>query len=222
MFLHFLRRVSIVSLCFFVLTGSQVLARRVGIDPAVNGSLASGGANCTICHVGGGGNGSVQILGAPSTYMAGGIYDLTVRVSDAAQLGAGFQLSVEDGSGTHVGTLSITDALNTMLNDSNPKWVNHTEAGVLDAIANWASNGNAADYNVRWEAPVADVGDVTFFAAGNAIDNNHSVIGDNIYTTSQTANFANVPAVSDWGVIGMLLLLMTAGTLVLRKDIAIA
>lgn len=183
----------------------------------MNGSVAAGGSNCTICHVGGGGSGSVQILGVPSAYHAGGIYDLTIRVSDAAQLGAGFQLSVEDGVGAHVGTLSITDSVNTKFNDSDPNWVNHNATGVGNSVANWAGNGNSVDYNVRWEAPGGDVGAVTFFAAGNAINDNMSMLGDNIYTTSTTAVFASVPAVSDWGVLAMLLLLMTAGTIVLRR-----
>ncbi len=222
MFLHFLRRASVVLLCVLAVAGSPALAKRGNVAAAVNGSIASGGSNCTICHGGGGGSGSVQILGAPSVYAAGAIYDLTVRVSDSAQLGAGFQLSAEDGTGAHVGTLLITDAINTELNGSNPNWVNHTELGVVDSVANWAANGNSADYNVRWAAPASDVGPVTFFAAGNAIDDNNSLVGDNIYTTSQTATLAIVPAISDWGVATMVLLLMTTGTLLLRRDVATA
>jgi hypothetical protein len=220
MFLHFARRAAVFVFCAVALAASTVMAKRGSVAPAVNGSVASGGSNCTVCHGGGGGVGSVQIIGAPSAYTSGGIYDLTVRVSDAAQAGAGFQLSVENGGGSHVGTLSLLDAVRTTFNTGDANWVNHTSAGVDDSVANWVANGGSVDYSVRWEAPGGDAGVVTFFAAGNAINDNSSLTGDNVYTTSQTAGFASVPAVSDWGVLAMLLLLLTSGTLVLRRRAA--
>jgi len=107
------------------------------------------------------------------------MYDLVVRVQDDTKLGGGFQISVEDPAGNHAGLLILTDPVNTQ---ENAEWVNHTGDGVANSVVNWAALGNAAEYNVRWQAPEC-IGPVTFWAAGNAINNNSSSTGDTIYLT---------------------------------------
>jgi hypothetical protein len=96
-------------------------------------------------------------------------------------------LSVEDALGNHVGTLILTDAVNTQLNASDPHYIHHTGAGVDNAVTNWGASGNSAVYNFDWMAPAGDVGPITFWAAGNAINNNFSSSGDHVYTTGVTA-----------------------------------
>ena len=190
-------------------------ARRANPPPGKNGSVASGGATCMQCHGSASGSGSVQILGAPTNYESDAIYDLTVRVADPAQVGAGFQISVEDATGTHVGTLIVSDATNTQPNGG---WVNHTSTGVNNSVTNWASLGNAAEYSLQWQAPSSDVGAVTFYAAGNAINDNGGSSGDLIYLTTETADAADpVPAVSEWGMVTLALLVLTAGTVLLYR-----
>ena len=71
-----------------------------GLSAAFNGGPSSGFEDCTACHVPVTvGAGSVQILGAPSAYLVNQLYNLTVRVEDPDQVGAGYQLSVEDAQG---------------------------------------------------------------------------------------------------------------------------
>ncbi len=181
------------------------------------GSSGSGGATCRSCHGNNVGGGSVQIVGVPDKYQANAIYDITVRVADSAKLGAGFQLSVEDASGLPAGTLSIIDAVNTQLNTDDPAWVNHRLAGVNNSVANWAASGNSVDYLVRWQAPSSDIGPITFWAIGNAINNNFNSSGDNIYLANKSASFIQVPAVSEWGLVVLTLCVLTAGTLALRR-----
>lgn len=196
---------------------SAALAKRNNPAAGVNGSTASGGVTCAACHAGPAGSGSVQIMGAPSTYQADAVYALVVRVSDPVQAGAGFQLSVEDASGVHVGTILVTDPTNTKLNDSDPNWVNHTGTGVGNSVSNWAFNGNAADFAVSWQAPSGDVGPVTFFAAGNAIDNSNGLTGDLVYVTNHTATFASIPAVSQWGLAVLGLGTVAAATVTIAR-----
>lgn len=185
---------------------------------AKNGSTASGGSDCTICHTPSGSPGSVQIIGAPANYGPSEVYDLTVRVADPTKSGAGFQISVEDSVGNHVGALSIIDAVNTALNIGDPNWVNHTSTGVDNAIANWVANGNQADFTVRWTSPASDVGPVTFWAAGNAVDDGGSPANDNVYLTDVTANFGlPVPALSEWGLLVLSLMMLAAATAVLSR-----
>jgi len=169
------------------------------------------------CHGAGAGAGSVQILGFPTNYAPSTDYDLTVRIADATKLGAGFQISVEDASGEHVGALVVTDATNTQFNTGNV-WINHTLSGVNNSVANWAANSSAANYMVRWTSPAADEGPITAWAAGNAINNDFNSSGDTIYLTSATANFMqDVPTVSQWGLAVLALLVLTIGTAIIRR-----
>lgn len=206
------------SLAVVAFAASQAMAYRAGPPSNRTGSLDSGGDSCTQCHGSAVGSGSVEILGVPFAYTLNQTYDLTVRISDPDQLGAGFQLSVEDAIGTPVGTLSVIDAINTQLN--TPYYINHTLDGVDNSVAAWAGNGNSADYQVRWQAPASSVGPITFWAAGNAINNNLNSTGDIVYLTNVTAAVPGtrpVPAASTWGLIVMAIVLMTAGTLAVAR-----
>ena len=157
---------------------SPALANRFGARGGWNGSVASGGSNCMTCHGTRAGSGSVTVSGAPTTYSFNQIYNLTVRVADPDQLGAGFQISVEDAVGNHVGTLMIGDDGFTQRAPFDPSWVTHTFAGVDNAVAGWAAMGNAAEYHLQWKAPEADVGEIMFYLAGNAINNDRLAIDD--------------------------------------------
>jgi hypothetical protein len=139
------------------------------------------------------GAGAVDILGAPSAYEADVLYDLLVRINDPDQNGAGFEISVEDALGTHVGTLIRSDTANTRFAGGDPGFITHNATGVNDAVSNWVAMGNAAEYSLQWRAPAADVGTITFWAAGNAINDDSTPAGDLIYLTNTSADFA-VPA----------------------------
>lgn len=188
-------------------------ASRFDVVSGRTGGPANGGSTCQACHGNTVGAGSVEIIGVPNQYQANAVYDLTVRVSDPTKLGAGFQLSVEDAVGNHIGTLSLIDAVETELND-NPNYINHTSDGVDASVAAWAGNGNSYTYPVRWTAPSTDMGTVTFWAAGNAINDDSDNGGDIIYVTNESASFIAVPAASTWGLIVLTLSVMTAGTIV--------
>lgn len=201
-----------------ILGSSSVLATAFtgGPPSGVNGSTGSGGSDCSVCHSNSaGGAGSVQIIGAPSSYLSGVLYNLTVRVEDPVKIGAGYQFSVEDAAGIAIGTLSPVDA-NSQLNGG---FINHTSAGVNTSLANWASLGNAAEFQFTWQAPAGDAGPLTFWAAGNAINHAGGDNGDLIYLTNQSAAFAgDVPTVSEWGLVILLISLMTAGTIVMVRQ----
>ena len=206
--------VTTVVTVLLVTSPSSVFAFRNGPPAGQNGSTASGGASCKACHGNASGAGSVQIIGAPTTYQLGVLYNLTVRIEDSTQAGAGFQISAEDASGTHAGVLSVVDA-NTQ---ANADWINHTGTGVNNSVSNWSSMGNSAEYDVEWEAPSSDIGPVTFWVAGNAINNNFAPTGDIVYLHNVTANASPlIPTVTEWGLLVMLLLLMTTGTLVIGR-----
>jgi hypothetical protein len=161
-------------------------ANRVGAFGGLNGSVASGGVSCVVCHGAMAGTGMVQILNVPAQYQLNTSYDLIVRVSDPVQVGAGFEISAEDAVGNHIGALILTDPVNTRVAPGLAGFVTHTATGVNNSVINWIALGHAAQYAVRWQAPPADMGPVTFYAAGNAINNNFLVTGDLIYLTNVT------------------------------------
>ncbi len=164
--------------CVIGLCSSPSFGFRSGPPAGRNGSTASFNNSCRVCHGNAMGGGAVELSGVPSLYTPNTIYNISVRVVDSTKLGAGFQLSVEDGAGAHQGNFILTEPTFTQ---HNGRWVNHTGQGVNNAVANWAVNGESATYNVQWQAPASDVGTVRFWAAGNAINNNGSSSGDIVY-----------------------------------------
>ncbi len=147
--------------------------------------------NCTACHMFNSGPGGVELLGAPRRYRAGASYDLTVRIGDPEQAGAGFEISAE-GPGGHVGAFNISDSDNTRnAGFSEPiRYVTHTRDGYDDSLSNWDTNGGSYEYHLHWEAPAVDEGSVVFFVAGNAVDDSGFYDGDRYYATHAIAAYA--------------------------------
>ncbi len=169
----------------FCAAPSSVWAFRSGPPPGFNGSTASGGNSCRLCHGTAGGLGSVQIIGFPTQYVPSALYNIGVRVADPDKAGAGFQISFETATGMHAGTIIRTDLTGTQHNGG---WLNHTSTGVNNAVSNWFSD-DSYTYQLRWQAPAVDLGPIRAWAAGNAINNNGSSTGDTIYLTNLTATF---------------------------------
>src|SRR5207249_4897262 len=103
----------------------------------------------------------------------------------------GFELTAIDagGASTLVGNLTITDMVNTwkrVASDSGKSraYISHTEDGTF--LGKTGSNS----WSFNWTAPAASVGDVTFYAAGNAADGQVTPEGDYIYATSAVAKAA--------------------------------
>ena len=168
---------------------SIALGSRHGADPMYTAGPASFGAGCTACHPLNAGPGGVEIVEPPRRYRAGQTYELNVRVFDSQQAGAGFEISAE-GPDAHRGTLLILDAMLTQFAGGDPDYVTHTGDGVDESVADWSTNGGAFEYAVGWQAPPADEGPVTFFVAGNAINNGTGFSGDRFYAGYATAHYA--------------------------------
>ncbi len=187
--------------CLFVGLGiiagmiPAAIASRGGADPAFNGGIAALAATCSSCHAYNQGPGGVELLGLPRRYRSGEVYGLSVRVSDPQQVGAGFQISAETTAG-HQGALLRSDTLNTQFSPGGgTDFLTHTSDGVDDSIDNWLPSGSYT-YNLGWQAPANDVGPITFFVAGNAVNDANSFFGDRYYATDATIPFA-IPGDAD-------------------------
>ncbi|HEX4947256.1 MAG TPA: choice-of-anchor V domain-containing protein [Blastocatellia bacterium] len=182
----------------------SVHAYRGGPDPSRTGAPAFGAipveltCNSVGCHAGNpvnDGNATFQILDVPASYTAGQTYTLRVSLSRTGISRFGFQLVALDANGANVGTLATTDG-NTQTIDADPgswagrKYIEHTRNGS-------AGTNNQAIWTIRWTAPAAKAGTVTFYAAGNAANNDNGTGGDFIYTTSAaTSQVATVSGAS--------------------------
>lgn len=130
--------------------------------------------------------GKVEITGLPTSYTPGQNYTVTVTLTHPTARAWGFELTLLDqnGASANSGALTVTDSATVLKRDSNASgqprtYLSHNgEAG----IARGRTGANS--WSFRWTAPAGNVGDITFYAAGNAANNQVSPEGDYIYTTS--------------------------------------
>jgi hypothetical protein len=151
------------------------------------GEVGGDGANCTFsglgCHESfavNSGPGMVTI-DVPDGYEPGMTYAITVNVAQAGQMRWGFQITVLDALEQMAGSFATLDAT-TQTQEFAPRlYVTHNSPPT-DGTAPGQPNGNS--WTFHWTAPDADVGPVTFYAAGNAANNDETSLGDYIYTTT--------------------------------------
>ena len=143
-----------------------------------------GEQTCTECHLGtalNGGAGRVTITGAPSTYVSGTVYPITVRVEDpgADRRRWGFEMSARTQAGVQAGTLAPTNNQTALVPTFNGiQYIGHTTPGTR------AGTAAGVNFTFNWTAPNTSAGSVVFHAAGNAANNSGSENGDRIYSTS--------------------------------------
>ncbi len=173
----------------YVLGNGNFVQAKISPGPPLGFTNAPGEGNCTGCHYTfalNSGAGKVQITGLPASYVVGQSYTVTVTVSHPTARAWGFELTALDPNGTSstVGTLTPTNSSTTLKRDSSDSgqqrtYLSHNgETGV--AQGKTGSNSWA----FTWTAPASAVGDVTFYAVGNAANNQISPEDDYIYTTS--------------------------------------
>lgn len=139
---------------------------------------------CAECHVPpDAGSGKISI-NAPSTYVPGQTYAITVTHinPDPTRLRWGFELTVLDtASDEKAGELQNTNGLTQVLNNAGPgsarQYIEHTAAGTF------IGQQNGASWTFNWTAPPIDLGPVILYAAGNQANNDGNTSGDYIYKT---------------------------------------
>lgn len=132
-------------------------------------------STCMDCHTGNALNaaGGSLMLTIPETYKPNEVYTIVVNLSRAGQSKWGFEMTALDADSTRAGSFTVDDAGNTGISEENNKqYIHHTNDGTA-----------AATWEFQWTAPDADIGPITFYAAGNAANNNFAPTGDYIYTT---------------------------------------
>ena len=172
----------VLLLLFAVSTGS-VFAFSSGPPDGLTGAPTEN--NCTQCHSGNDLNtaGGSLMLTIPETYEPNEVYTIVVNLSRTGQSRWGFEMTALDADGTRAGSFAADNAGNTQLSEANGKqYIKHTSIGTAQGT------NDEHSWEFQWTAPDADIGPITFYAAGNASNGNFNPIDDYIYTAdSETA-----------------------------------
>ncbi len=159
--------------------------------PPVEKTGAPNEGTCMDCH---GGNeinasGGSLMLTVPEVYEPNEVYTIIVDLSRAGQSKWGFEMTALDTTGVRAGSFTA-DAANTQLTESNGKqYIQHTTAGTS------VGTNDMHSWEFEWTAPDTDIGPITFYAAGNASNNDGGITGDYIYT-AQAESTPPVPVVA--------------------------
>jgi uncharacterized repeat protein (TIGR01451 family) len=169
----------------FLLTDNHAsrIAQAYSAGPPAGHTGAPGEFTCAECHTAQVvGNGSFSI-NAPQSYVPGQTYQITVNHvnSDPTRLRWGFELTALADDQTKAGNLQSANNQTQILNNDGPggsrQYVEHT------ALGTFQGQQGGANWTFNWTAPATDVGNVTFYAAGNQANNDGNSTGDYIYTT---------------------------------------
>lgn len=142
--------------------------------------------NCHNSYVLNDGTGSVTITSdIPNwEYMTNDTYNISVTVSHVGSPLFGFDFEALDGSSPNqnAGTIMVTNSAETHI-------LNATVSSVIRKnIVHQLNGGVATDtktFSFKWKAPATNIGNITFYAAGNGANGDNQKPGDHIYTTSQ-------------------------------------
>lgn len=149
------------------------------------GDPMGGGLTCKSCH---------DVGPSPTTqpgwitsnipgtgYVPNTTYTITATASGVGHTRFGFEVSPQNSSGIPLGTLVITDMVNTVLTINNNNYVTHTLAGTTGTTGfhTWSFN---------WTAPAASSGAVTFYGAFNITNADNADTNDTIILSTLSVN----------------------------------
>ncbi len=174
---------------FFVLLSLLVMADILDKDGKAGRTGSPGEFDCTGCHTSfpvNSGPGSISISSPNLTnweYVPGQTYQIDVTVSHpgAPLFGFGFE-ALRTSNNTNGGTLSITNSAQTQLKTATVSGSPRTNVVHKE---NGGATPNSHTFSFNWTAPATNIGNVMFYTAGNAANNQNDTLGDYIYKTTQ-------------------------------------
>ena len=181
-----------VLVLLFVASTGSAFAFSFGPPDELTGAPAEN--NCTQCHTGNelNASGGSLMLTIPETYVPNEVYTIVVNLSREGQNRWGFEMTALDVDGARAGTFAADDAANTQVSEAkNKQYIKQTATGAA------TGTNDAYSWKFQWTAPDADIGPITFYAAGNAANGDFQafVPGDYIYT-AQAESTPPIPIVA--------------------------
>jgi hypothetical protein len=139
----------------------------------------------------------LDLGGAESGYALGSTYTVRVSLTRPGLMRGGFQFVAltDDDISVSPGTYILTDPLRTQRIDidnphahagcdiANKVWIEHTEDGIDDV------NAGTVEWEFDWEAPLADVGNITFYVAAVDANVDFDNTGDHVYATTRNSSW---------------------------------
>jgi len=145
-----------------------------------------GEGTCIGCHNAGPTNltdGFAILSGAPTSITPNTTYNMTLEVSDADAVNAGFQIVASDGTnGNMVGTFTATTGTRVVGSGGGIGRLTHSSPQNF--------NSGSADWAVTWTSPASPPANVTFYFAVNAANGNGGNGNDDAIYVSQSAAIA--------------------------------
>jgi len=142
------------------------------------------------CHIGSAINAgkaqlSLDFGNAFNTYQPGAQYDITVSLQQPSINRFGFQVLALDDNGLNAGTLLVTDSPRTQTQEGLGPFAGRSYITYRYPGTNPYSNG-LGQWSFKWKAPDNYNGNVTFYAAAVAANNDGTDAGDSVYTRELT------------------------------------
>ncbi len=173
--------IGVISLSLLI-DNTTTYSNPTGAPAGCSSAPANGNATCAKsgCHSGTASARDLMISSdvAPSGYIPGGIYTITVSITQAGISKWGFECSPQDGGGNVIGTLAITNSTQTQLLSGT--YVTHKSAGNTSTTAGFKS------WSFRWTAPSVGTGSVPFYASVMAANGNGNDAGDLVFKDTYT------------------------------------
>lgn len=171
-------------LALLILAPAAAIAHGKVPPVARTDSPGDGAANCSECHGGSITRSSpnLSVTNLPSVFVPGQKYSISVTLSAGTRFG--FEATAEKVSnGAKVGTWEA--GINNQI--IIPSWVGHSDANTV-----------TNSWTFAWTAPAAGTGDIRFYVAGLAANNNNSSSGDALHLRSWLINeVAGPPAIGE-------------------------
>jgi len=137
------------------------------------------GQNCLSCH-GSSSSGTLVIQNLPIQYKIGQKYAISVKLSQVGRQRWGFVLTALDQNRNRAGILESIDGNTQVFRSGERQYIGHTSGGTA------VGKANSNTWIFSWTAPQVNVGKISFYASGNAANNNSWTSGDNGYKTQTT------------------------------------
>lgn len=177
----------IITFIFSIAIVANVFASQSGIAGRTGSPTES---NCTSCHNSytlntGGGSIAITHNIPASGYVPGTTYAISVTVAKTGLALFGFGFEALTASNTSAGTIVVTNTTKMKLVTAGNGRVNITHK------TNGGAGTSPLAFSFNWTAPATNLGNITFYSAGVACNNNGNEFGDYVYTTSLSISPAN-------------------------------
>jgi len=170
-----LTRLVFFSGCLIYLT---ILSNTSGAPAGATGAPGEGTCARSGCHDStsnfGEANISLRLDNGATAYVPGNMHTISVSIDNPQEANRnGFEIVALDAQNNNIGNWNISGEYLRLRSANGRDYVTHSEDGsVLTA------------WNIGWQAPLSNVGRISFFVAVNDANDNLQRTGDIIYTTS--------------------------------------